>query len=99
MPYAPLPLYRSVDTGPAALRTDGEFRAHVEVLERQVRQRDEQRRAMLHIMGDLNESNKRLASQRKAMLHILVDYEHDRCRLGRERQRLDNSRRALLHIL
>src|SRR5206468_12320878 len=61
--------------------------------------RDEQRRAMLHIMGDLNESNKRLANQRKAMLHILADYEQDRRRLARQTERLDNSRRALLHIL
>jgi len=54
---------------------------------------------MLHIMGDLNESNKRLANQRKAMLHILADYEQDRRRLARQTVRLDNSRRALLHIL
>ena len=51
-----------------------ELRAQVETLERRLRQRDEQRRAMLHIMGDLNEFNKRLANQRKAMLHILADY-------------------------
>jgi C4-dicarboxylate-specific signal transduction histidine kinase len=69
------------------------------VLQHHVRKRDEQRRAMLHIMGDLNESNKRLANQRKAMLHILIDYERDRRRLGRQGERLDNSRRALLHIL
>jgi C4-dicarboxylate-specific signal transduction histidine kinase len=73
--------------------------AQVETLERRLQQRDEQRRAMLHIMGDLNESNKRLASQRKAMLHILGDYEHDRRRLARQTERLDNSRRAVLHIL
>jgi two-component system C4-dicarboxylate transport sensor histidine kinase DctB len=54
---------------------------------------------MLHIMGDLNESNKRLANQRKAMIHILADYEQDRRRLARQAERLDNSRRALLHIL
>src|SRR6059036_3056291 len=54
---------------------------------------------MFHIMGDLNESNKRLASQRNAMLHILADYEQDRRRLARQTERLDGSRRALLHIL
>jgi len=54
---------------------------------------------MLHIMGDLNESNKRLTNHRKAMLHILADYEQDRRRLARQTERLDNSRRALLHIL
>src|SRR2546426_4946385 len=62
-----------------------ELRAQVETLERRLRQRDEQRRAMLHIMGDLNESNKRLANQRKAMLHILADYEQDRRRLASQR--------------
>src|SRR5438045_9218401 len=50
-------------------------------------------------MGDLNESNQKLADQRKATLHILGDYEADRSRLARQTERLDNSRRALLHIL
>jgi C4-dicarboxylate-specific signal transduction histidine kinase len=76
-----------------------QLRAQVETLEIRLRKRDEQRRAMLHIMGDLNESNKRLANQRKAMLHILADYEQDRRRLARQTERLDNSRRALIHIL
>ena len=84
---------------PAPATPDSRFRAHVETLERRLRERDEQRRAMLHMMGDLNESNKRLANQRKAMLHILVDYEQDRRRLAGQTERLDNSRRAVLHIL
>jgi C4-dicarboxylate-specific signal transduction histidine kinase len=71
----------------------------VKTLELRLHKRDEQRHAMLHIMGDLNEVNKRLGNQRKAMLHILGDYEKDRSRLGRQTERLDNSRRALLHIL
>jgi C4-dicarboxylate-specific signal transduction histidine kinase len=75
------------------------LRALVETLERRLHERDEQRRAMLHIMSDLNESNKRLANQRKAMIHILADYEQDRRRLALQAERLDNSRRALLHIL
>jgi C4-dicarboxylate-specific signal transduction histidine kinase len=69
------------------------------MLDRRLRKGDQQRRAMLHIMGDLNESNKRLTSHRKAMLHILADYEQDRRRLARQTERLDNSRRALLHLL
>jgi C4-dicarboxylate-specific signal transduction histidine kinase len=72
---------------------------HVKTLELRLRKRDEERRAMLHIMGDLNEVNKRLGNQRKAMIHILGDYESERSRLAQKRQRLDNSRRALLHIL
>jgi C4-dicarboxylate-specific signal transduction histidine kinase len=83
----------------AAAKAESQLRAQVETLEIRLRKRDEQRRAMLHIMGDLNESNKRLANQRKAMLHILADYEQDRRRLARQTDRLDNSRRALLHIL
>src|SRR5712691_1550095 len=83
---------------PEAVAED-RLRAHVETLEWRLRKRDEQRRAMLHIMGDLNEVNRRLGDQRKAMLHILVDYEKDRSRLARQTERLDNSRRALLHIL
>jgi len=83
----------------AAPTTEGELRARVEVLERRLRKGDEQRRAMGHIMSDLNEFNKRLTNQRKAMLHILADYEEDRRRLARQTERLDNSRRALLHLL
>src|SRR5437762_1795511 len=88
---------------PQAVTEDREaesrLRAHVETLEWRLRKRDEQRRAMLHIMGDLNEVNRRLGDQRKAMLHILVDYEKDRSGLGRQTEGLDKSRRALLHIL
>ena len=84
---------------PEPATPESRFRAQVETLERRLRERDEQRRAMLHMMGDLNESNKRLANQRKAMLHILVDYEQDRRRLAGQTERLDNSRRAVLHIL
>jgi C4-dicarboxylate-specific signal transduction histidine kinase len=88
-----------------AARTAGEgdaeetLRQRVAELELRVAQAEERRRALLHIMGDLNDSNKRLADQRKAMLHILGDYEQDRSRLAKQTERLDNSRRALLHIL
>jgi C4-dicarboxylate-specific signal transduction histidine kinase len=75
------------------------LREQIELLEVRVRQGEERRRALLHIMGDLNQTNRRLADQRKAMLHILGDYEKDRSRLARQTERLDNSRRALLHIL
>jgi C4-dicarboxylate-specific signal transduction histidine kinase len=82
-----------------AATTESRLRAQVETLDRQLRKGDQQRRAMLHIMGDLNESNKRLTNHRKAMLHILADYELDRRRLAHQTERLDSSRRALLHIL
>src|SRR5213594_730705 len=81
------------------LESEAALRERVGTLERRLRKRDEQRRAMLHIMTDLNEFNKRLGNQRKAMLHILGDYERDRSRLAGQTDGLDNSRRALLHIL
>ena len=76
-----------------------ELRAKVRHLEQRVHEAEQRRRALLHIMGDLNDTNRRLADQRRAMLHILVDYERDRSRLARQTDRLDNSRRALIHIL
>jgi C4-dicarboxylate-specific signal transduction histidine kinase len=75
------------------------LREQIEQLQLRVQLAEERRRALVHIMGDLNESNQKLADQRKAMLHILGDYENDRSRLARQTERLDNSRRALLHIL
>ena len=75
------------------------LREQVAVLEQHLHKRDEQRRALLHILSDLHELNRRLSNQRKAMLHILADYEEDRRRLGGQAERADNSRRALLHIL
>jgi C4-dicarboxylate-specific signal transduction histidine kinase len=81
---------------------DGELedlRRHVADLEQRIAQNEERRRAMIHIMGDLATSNRRLGESRKAMLHILADYEADRSSLAHQTERLDNSRRALLHIL
>src|SRR5437764_10560580 len=70
-----------------------------QALEMRVRKSEERRRALMHILSDLNTLNHKLADQRKAMIHILADYEQDRSRLARQTERLDNSRRALLHIL
>jgi C4-dicarboxylate-specific signal transduction histidine kinase len=75
------------------------LRQRKEQLEVRVRQGEERRRAMVHIMDDLNTVNRKLADQRKAMIHILADYEQDRSRLAKQTERLDNSRRALMHIL
>jgi C4-dicarboxylate-specific signal transduction histidine kinase len=66
--------------------------ARVEELEGRVRQAEERRRALLHIMGDLNDSNKRLGEQRKAMLHILKDSHESNLRL-------EASRKAMIHIM
>src|SRR6266568_2364873 len=68
-------------------------------LEVRVHKSEERRRALMHILSDLNTLNRKLADQRKAMIHILADYEKDRSRLARQTERLDNSRLALMHIL
>lgn len=78
---------------------EGQLRGKLETIADRLRKRDNQRRAMLHIMIDLAMSNQRLSNQRKALLHILVDYERDRRRVAFQAARLDNSRRALLHLL
>lgn len=83
----------------ALLADYARLRADKEMLEQRLRKGEDRRRAMIHIMDDLSELNKKLAAQRKAMIHILADYEHDRRRLATQTERLDNSRRALLHIL
>src|SRR5919201_1845921 len=66
--------------------------ARVTELEGRVRQAEERRRALLHIMGDLHDSNKRLGQQRKAMLHILEDSHQSNIRL-------EDSRKAMIHIM
>src|SRR5207245_5281399 len=73
--------------------------ARVQRLELRVRKAEERRRALLHVLGDMNELNGRLARQRKAMLNILLDYEQDRRRLAGQTDRQHNSRRALVQIL
>src|SRR5437588_1392680 len=76
-----------------------ELQAQKNALEMRVYKSEERRRALMHILSDLNNVNRKLANQRKAMIHILADYEQDRDRLARQTERLDNSRRALMHIL
>jgi C4-dicarboxylate-specific signal transduction histidine kinase len=83
------------ETDLAGARADGsseQLRARVEELERRVRQAEERRRALLHIMGDLHDSNKQLGEQRKAMLHILKDSHESNLRL-------ETSRKAMIHIM
>jgi C4-dicarboxylate-specific signal transduction histidine kinase len=75
------------------------LKQQTQVLERSVRKSEERRRALMHILSDLNAMNRKLNDQRKAMIHILADYEQDRRRLEKQTERLDNSRRALMHIL
>jgi C4-dicarboxylate-specific signal transduction histidine kinase len=76
----------------AVERDDGALREQIARLEARVERAEERRRALVHIMGDLNESNRRLADQRKAMLHILKDSHESNLRLG-------DSRKAMIHIM
>jgi C4-dicarboxylate-specific signal transduction histidine kinase len=69
-----------------------DLRHEVEELRTRVRQAEERRRALLNIMGDLHDSNRRLGDQRKAMLHILKDSSETNLRLA-------DSRKAMIHIM
>lgn len=62
-------------------------------------QAERRRTALLHLIKDINEANKRLANQRKAMLHILADYEQDRRQLVQQTKRLEAGRKAMIHIM
>src|SRR6266568_1666998 len=103
------PLYLPISDGNAPLpegmnleQLQHEYAQLVEqkkALEMRVLKSEERRRALMHILSDLNKVNRKLNDQRKAMIHILADYEQDRRRLARQTERLDNSRRALMHIL
>ncbi|TML33039.1 MAG: two-component sensor histidine kinase [Actinobacteria bacterium] len=68
------------------------LRAEIARLEHRVAQAEERRRALVHIMDDLNESNRKLGEQRKAMLHILEDSHQSNLKLG-------DSRKAMIHIM
>jgi C4-dicarboxylate-specific signal transduction histidine kinase len=69
-----------------------DLRLEVEQLRARVQQAEERRRALLHIMGDLHDSNRRLGDQRKAMLHILKDSNETNLKLA-------DSRKAMIHIM
>jgi len=98
--YAAATLPTSDELELATLRQAyNELQEQKHALETRVQKSEERRRALMHILSDLNMLSRKLADQRKAMIHILADYEHDRSRLARQTERLDNSRRALMHIL
>ena len=80
-------------------RENAQLREQLDTMQARIHKSDQRRTALLHLIKDINEANKRLANQRKAMLHILADYEQDRRRLVQQTEHLDDTRRALLHIL
>jgi C4-dicarboxylate-specific signal transduction histidine kinase len=78
---------------------NAQMREQLAAMELRIRKSEERRRALLHLINDINEANKRLANQRKAMLHILADYEQDRRRLVQQTEKLEASRKAMIHIM
>lgn len=93
-----LPAYKSMQLEELQQAYE-ELLAQKQALEIRVLKGEARRRALIHILSDLNTFNRKLNDQRKAMIHILADYEQDLSRLARQTDRLDNSRRALMHIL
>jgi two-component system C4-dicarboxylate transport sensor histidine kinase DctB len=76
----------SLKSQPELLEANAALRARVADLEQRLRQRDDQRRAMIHIMTDLHHVNRRLSDQRKAMIHIMGDL-HETTEEVRQRAR------------
>jgi C4-dicarboxylate-specific signal transduction histidine kinase len=76
--------------------SEGDLRAEIEALEARLRKREEQRRAMLHIMSDLHEANRRLSSQRRAMLHIMSDLHETTAAVRRREQELRDKQAQLV---
>ena len=79
-----------LDGDPVALEEE------VQLLRVRVRQAEERRRALIHIMGDLNESNRRLGNQRKAMIHIMGDLRETTQEMERREQELRDKQEQLV---
>jgi len=65
-------------------------------LEAHLQQDVERRRAMVHIMGDLAESNRRLNDQRRAMIHIMGDLRDTTEEIRRREQELREKQEQLV---
>ena len=77
----------------------GELRTlqhRVEELEAHVRFGEQRRRAMLHIMMDLTETNRRLSDQRRAMIHIMGDLRDTTEEIHRREQELREKQEQLV---
>ena len=96
----PVPSTETTETRFAKLAAaEARLLEEVRRLEARVRNGEDARRALRHVLTDVNTLTQRLSAQRKAMLHVFVDHERDRRRLAGQTERLHNSRRALVHIL
>lgn len=78
------------------LETQAGLRKQIETLELRVRQGEERRRALIHIMSDMNQLNKRLGDQRKAMIHIMGDLHETTAEVQRREQELRNKQEQLV---
>ncbi len=88
------------ESGQADLEQDNRrLRDRLTVLQQRVQKSEERRQALVHLLSDLKTTNQQLAEQRTTMLRLLEEREKDRDLLAQQTKRLDNSRRALLHIL
>jgi len=70
--------------------------ARIGELETRVRQRDEQRRAMMHILQDSHRSNLRLERARRAMIHIMGDLHEMTTEMARREQDLRDKQEQLV---
>jgi len=96
----PVPSTETTETRFAKLAAaEARLLEEVRRLKARVRNGEDARRALRHVLTDVNTLTQRLSAQRKAMLHVFVDHERDRRRLAGQTERLHNSRRALVHIL
>src|ERR671914_536770 len=73
-----------------------DLQAEIEQLRLRVRQAEERRRALLHIMGDLHESNRKLADRRKAMIHIMGDLRETTQEMERREHELRDKQEQLV---
>ena len=80
----------------AAEPDPGSLREEVARLKARVEKGEERRRALVHIMGDLNESNRRLADQRKAMIHIMGDLRETTQEMERREHELRDKQEQLV---
>lgn len=74
----------------------GRLLERIAELEARVRQRDEQRRAMLHILQDSHRSNLRLERARRAMIHIMGDLHEMTMEMTRREQDLREKQEQLV---
>ncbi len=89
--------YLREDAG-SATAGDGlrELQERVKELESRMRFGEQRRRAMLHIMMDLAETNRRLSDQRRAMIHIMGDLRETTEEIRRREQELMDKQEQLI---